>query len=179
MYPYGRFPRECTFIQTSLLRYTPSNSTNTSFPLEVTGTVNVFRYHPKPPGNAPPPVPDGAFSLNSPSMLQSCGRSSCRHCASFNPVSCPFGTSPRLKRQSWLDETVFPGREFARHSEPPNSSTQNVSMILFIVLSAFFRANSWLLQTKRFRQLRVLLRLPVRLIHCRKPARIVPHGPTN
>ena len=51
------------------------------FPFCRQGMVNVLRYQPRPPGNAPPPVPEGAFSLNSPSILQSCGRSSCRHCA--------------------------------------------------------------------------------------------------
>src|SRR6185503_9468485 len=135
MYPYGRFPRYSPLIQTSLLRYTPSNSTNTNFPLEVIGTVNVFRYQPNPPGNAPPPVPEGAFSLNSPSILQSCGRSSCRHCASSNPVSCPFATSPRWKRQSWLNETLLPGREFAKQIEVAHNNKQipRVNLLLMVL----------------------------------------------
>src|SRR5690348_10805764 len=95
-----------------------------NFPFALSGTVKVLRYQPMPPGNAPPPVPDGAFSSNFPSILQSCGRSSCRHCASFNPVSWPFGTSPRLKRQFWLNETVFPGRGFAKQTEAAKKRKQ-------------------------------------------------------
>src|SRR4051812_44664562 len=97
-----------------------------SFPFAVAGIVNVLRYQPRPPGNAPPPVPDGAFSLNSPSILQSCGRLSCRHCESLKPASCAFATSPRLKRQFSLNETVLPGREFAKQTDPIASSTKRL-----------------------------------------------------
>src|SRR5690348_15860753 len=93
-----------------------------------------------PPGNAPPPVPAGAFSLNSPSILQSCGRSSWRHFESSRPVSCPLGTSPRLKRQFWLNETLFPGREFAKQRGTKNRSKQKETAtfnVLFIGFDLF------------------------------------------
>ena len=51
------------------------------------GTENVLRYHPMPPGSAPPPAPAGFLSLNSPSMLQSWGRSSERQLESSNDGS--------------------------------------------------------------------------------------------
>src|SRR4026208_1999378 len=105
-----------------------------NFPLDVRGMGKVFRYQPRPPGNAPPPVPDGAFSLNSPSILQSCGKSSCRHCESFRSWSCPFVTSPRLKRQFWLNETLFP----AKQSDEANNSTQKAIPICLIVLIRVF-----------------------------------------
>src|SRR5690349_8557383 len=146
-----------------------------NFPFALSGTVKVLRYQPMPPGNAPPPVPDGAFSSNLPSILQSCGRSSCRHCESFRPVSCPFVTSPRLKRQFWLNETIFPGRGFARVSEAAHSSTHKLTMIfLFIVDPRFPRESA----ANSIQELSTVpgLVLPARS-SCSLP-QIRPHSPT-
>src|SRR5215216_5553377 len=106
-----------------------------SFPFAVAGTVKLLRYQPIPPGSAPPPVPAGAFSLNSPSMLQSCGRSSRRHRESSRPVSCPFVTSPRLKRQSRLNETRFPGRELAKEIDAAKRM-QHRAMFSFLIIGS-------------------------------------------
>src|SRR5215510_15423361 len=100
LYPYGRVPSDSPLIQTSLLRYTPSNSMNTSRPESRGETANVLRYQPMPPGSAPPPAPAGFVSLNAPSMLQSCGTSSVRQPESRNVPSWAPETSPRWNRQS-------------------------------------------------------------------------------
>src|SRR5947208_8522303 len=97
LYPYGRLPRYCPLIQTSLFRYTPSNSTNTTLPVSAAATENVLRYQPTPPGSAPPATPAGFVSLNSPSMLQSCGTSSVRQPESAKATSWAPTRSPRWK----------------------------------------------------------------------------------
>src|ERR1051325_6265748 len=152
---------------------------NVNFPFALNGTVNVLRYQPMPPGNAPPPVPDGAFSSNFPSMLQSCGRSSCGHCESFNPVSCPFGTSPRLKRQFWLNETVFPGREFANPSEPANSTKQTTIATLNFLL--MMKSASFDPQKSAANLIQELLTVPGLVLLSRSsysPPQTHPHSPT-
>jgi len=37
-----------------------------------------------------------------------------------------------LKRQFWLNETLFPGREFAKHSEPASNTRQTAISFLLI-----------------------------------------------
>src|SRR5262249_24459431 len=98
LYPYGRVPSDSPLIQTSLLRYTPSNSMNTSRPESRAGTANILRYQPMPPGSAPPATPAGVVSLNAPSMLPSCGTSRGRPLESRNGPSWAPETSPRWDR---------------------------------------------------------------------------------
>src|SRR5215216_4950306 len=117
-----------------------------SFPFAVAGTVKLLRYQPMPPGNAPPPVPEGAFSLNSPSMLQSCGRSSRRHCESFRSTPCPLETSPSWKRQSWLNETLLPGRELATQMKAARKINKPAGMMLsFLVMACNLTTKLWFL----------------------------------
>ncbi len=52
-----------------------------------------------PPGKAPPSGVAGFSFLNSPSMLQSCGRLSTRQPASLKLMLSPLDTSPKLKCQ--------------------------------------------------------------------------------
>src|SRR5512140_3661627 len=93
----------------------------TTLPLEDSGTMNVFRYHPIPPGNAPPPGVAGLSLLKFPSMLQSWGTSTSRHCESFDAGSTPPGTSPRWNLQPELKSWVFLIRVVAPDSESPHS----------------------------------------------------------
>jgi magnesium-transporting ATPase (P-type) len=46
------------------------------------GVIKVLRYHPIPPGKAPPAAVDGLSAENSPSILQSWGRCNSRQCES-------------------------------------------------------------------------------------------------
>src|SRR5690349_13613131 len=91
-------------MNTSLLQYTPSNSINTCFPFSLSRRVKVLRYQPKPPGNAPPPVPAGWSLLKLPSMLQSCGNCSVRHDASSTAGSLKAAVLSSLNFQSALND---------------------------------------------------------------------------
>src|SRR6476469_685303 len=106
----------------------------TDLPFAEAGSVNVLRYQPIPPGNAPPPNPAGFFSLNSPSMLQSCGRFSARHFESSRSGVCPLVTSPKLNRQSLLKLIVFPGLGFANAGEVQRMASIAISKQALISL---------------------------------------------
>ena len=108
---------------------------NTDLPFAEAGIMNVLRYQPMPPGNAPPPGVAGFFSLNSPSMLQSCGRFRALHLESLKSGASPLVTSPRLNRQSSPKFIVFPGRAFANTRELQGDSNVTARRQIVINLS--------------------------------------------
>src|ERR1700712_5520051 len=101
-------PSERPLIKTSLLQYTPSKSIKTFLPLEEAGNVNVFRYQPMPPRNAPPPVPVGLVESKGSSMLQSCGSCKPRQAESLKFSLAASVVSPNQNFQPLLKETVRP-----------------------------------------------------------------------
>src|SRR5678816_627688 len=109
----------------------------TDLPFAEAGMMNVLRYQPIPPGNAPPPGVAGFFSLNSPSMLQSWGRFRALHLESLKSGASPLVTSPRLNRQSSPKFIVFAGRAFANTREL--KGTSNVTARRQIVINLFIR----------------------------------------
>src|SRR6195952_975824 len=100
-------PSERPLIKTSLLQYTPSKSIKTFLPLEEAGNVNVFRYQPIPPRNAPPPVPVGLVESKGSSILQSCGNCTLRQADSAMPPAVESLTSPRKNFQSLLKDSIL------------------------------------------------------------------------
>src|SRR6478609_3372937 len=79
----------------------------TFLPLYASGVINDLRYHPTPPGNAPPPVPAGFFSSNVPSILQSCGRFNSRQLVSTKVGSIAVESAVNENRQPLSNESIF------------------------------------------------------------------------
>src|SRR4051794_2248909 len=106
MYPLGLCPRCWPLIQTSLMPITPSSWITIRLPLLAGGRVKCFRYQETPDGRKPPAPPDGLPASNGPSMLQSCGTSSCLHTLSTKlAVSAPFA-SPLKNRQPLSNDWI-------------------------------------------------------------------------
>src|SRR5690242_16498791 len=85
----------------------PSKSIYSLLSFEENGTVNVFRYHPVPAGNAPWLNVVGYFSLKLPSMLQSCGRFNFLHFESSYLIAFALLSFPKLNLQSLLNLTIL------------------------------------------------------------------------
>src|SRR5215475_11495359 len=128
VYPYGWAPSLCALRYTVASWYTPSNSTVTRFPFQLTGARNILRYQPVPPGKKPPPEPLGLSLPGALSMLQSWGRSTFRqeessNCAASAPAGSPSrnfqpASALRICRGDWAS---------AAQTQMPNSRLVNMA----------------------------------------------------
>src|SRR5436190_12501366 len=120
-------------MNTSLFLYTPSKSIKIFFPLSDPGSVNVLRYQPMPPLNAPPPFPVGLVLSKGSSTLQSCGRLSLRHESSLKVADEAKGLSPKKNFQLSLNLSVVLDCAFT-NPYCKEVTNKNSKMIFFIFL---------------------------------------------
>ena len=102
--------------------------------LDDLGMVNVFRYQPMPVGNPPSACVDGFFSSKAPSMLQSCGRLSCRHPESLNFGSRASESSPGKNFQFLSKLVVMRGWEKVWVAERRKSRNRRSEFLITVIL---------------------------------------------
>ena len=118
-------------MKTVEFMYAPSKSIKMFLPRCSGVSVNVLRYHPIPPGRAPPPVPDGLSLLKSPSIAQSWGSERLRHDESSNSGFAISGESASVKRHPSLKLSERESAAAAEKMAAPPIQTRQAIKIKF------------------------------------------------
>ena len=125
--------------------------------------VKVLRYHPTPPGSAPPPGPEGLSSLKSPSIAQSWGSRSFRHELSSKSGVAISGESarinfhPSLKLRARGSAAIAQKvNEAATHRRQSNRAVLNFLLTVVMVLQMFRTVRVLWFSQNRCRQPRCL-----------------------